>query len=85
MKFEPMQIQFLDLVHKPNQYNIIELFPDSSFESAETCIVKERRQTVDGRTFVVNSIFERGAPQTAADRLRSLVELEAEKDGRNAV
>ena len=85
MKPEPLLIQFLDLSHKPKQYSIVEHFPDSSFETAKNRIVKSRRQEVDGRMFLVCSIFERGAPQTAGDKLRALVEREAEKDGRNTV
>ena len=83
MKPEPMMI--LDLVNKPNQYDIIDYFPDSSFETAKNRIVKTRRQEVDGRTFLVCSIFERGAPQTADEKLRALVEREAEKDCRNTL
>ena len=85
MKTAPLQIQLLDLVHKPNQYDIIEYFPGDSFETARNRIVKTRRQEVDGRAFIVCSIFERGAPQTADDKLRALVESEAEKDYRNAL
>lgn len=61
------------------------LFQDAATVYTDTHIMRERRQDVNGRIFVVNSIFDRFATQTAEDRLRSLVEFEAEKDGRNAV
>ncbi len=82
---EPMMIQFLDLSHKPKQYELVELFPDCSFRAAQNRLIKTRRQTVDGRSFLVCSVFERGAQQNAASKLRGLVEREAEKDCHNAL
>ncbi len=82
---DPMLIQFLDLSHKPKQYDIVEFYPDCSFKAAQNRLIKTRKQVVDGHTFVVCSIFERGASQTAADKLRGLVEREAEKDCRSAL
>jgi predicted nuclease of restriction endonuclease-like (RecB) superfamily len=82
---EPLVIQFLDLTHKPKQYDVLEYFPDSHSDFAEDKLIKTRRQTVDGRTFVVCSIFDRGASRSAAEKLHGLVERDTEKDCRNAL
>lgn len=86
MKLSPSTMCAMDIAcaeHGETQAS--NLFQDAATVYTDTHIMRERRQDVNGRIFVVNSIFDRFATQTAEDRLRSLVELEAEKDGRNAV
>ena len=82
---KPEPIMILDLVNKPNQYDIIAHYPGSTFETSRSQIIKECRQEVDGRMFLVCSIFKRGAPQTADEKLRALVERETEKDCRSTI
>jgi hypothetical protein len=40
---EPLVIQFLDLTHKPKQYDVLEYFADSHSDFTEDKLIKTRR------------------------------------------
>jgi hypothetical protein len=60
-------------------------FPDTSTIATDTKIIRERRQEVDGKTFVVCSIFDRSAGKSAGDKLLTLVESDCEKSSPKTV
>lgn len=74
------------IIHKYHgKVDISLVFGDTVTNITDTNIIRERRQESGGRTFVVNSVFDRFSSKTAADKLSSLVEIEAEKEVRNIV
>lgn len=79
-------LRVLSIFHKyGGTVDTAQLFHDTSTSVTDTQVIRERRQEVDGRTFVVSSVFDRFAGKTAGDKLSSLVELEAEKEVRKTL
>ena len=77
-------IRFLSIFHKyGGPVNLTTLFSDTTTSVTDTQIIRERRQEIEGQTFVVSSVFDRCADKTAGDKLLSLIGIEAEKESRS--
>ena len=73
-------LRVLSIIHKNGApVNIAQVFHDTNTSVTEKQIIKERRQTVDGRTFVVCSVFDRFANKNANDKLLTLVKSDVGK------
>ena len=84
MIFSPMVARVMNAVGKGrSDTDLSQFLQDTAIQETEEHIVLERRHTGDRRTFVVSSVFDRGASVTAGDKLAALVNLEAEKENQN--
>ena len=61
------------------------LFGDTTTNVSDDHIIRERKQEVDGRTFVVRSAFDLNAGKTVGDKLLALVESDIERISKNAL
>ncbi|WP_409966995.1 hypothetical protein RFF05_10340 [Bengtsoniella intestinalis] len=61
------------IAHK--QGKLITLFPDQSVTMLDTHTTTQRELWVDGKPFIVRSIFPNPTPKTPLDQMLKLVEL----------
>ena len=71
-------LRVMSIFHKHGgPVNLTTLFSDTTTSVTDTQIIRERRQEIDGRVFVISSIFDRAGGKTANEKLESLIQNSA--------